>query len=382
MQVEINPKLLNWAIERSMKSMDKLVNTFPNLEDWLEQTKKPTFKQLEKFAKATFTPIGIFLLQKPPNEVLPITDFRTFKNDDFQSLSANLLDTIYASQQRQDWYKTYSQQQKFDKLSIVGKYKISDDPKAVAQELNEIFSFHHDYSNRQEALSGRTKLIEKQRILVMSSGVALGNTHRSLSLEEFRGFALSDDLAPVIFINSKDTIAARSFTLMHELAHIVIAQDGVSNTKSYDKNFNTIEKWCNKVAAEILVPSIKFKKKYLHDTDIDTNLNKLAEYFKVSTLVILGRIYDLGYISQNRFWKLFKEKEKELKIILNTEKSQKRGGNYYNSKPTSVSKLFIKTITASALEGNTLYRDAMQLTHIKSIKTFNKLTKKIHPWSI
>lgn len=383
MNIQINPQLLNWAIERSMKSADELLRKFPNLKNWQNESKSPTLKQLEKFAKATFTPIGMLFLQTPPKEVLPIDDFRTFQDDDFNRPSANLLDTIYASQQRQEWYQTYCRQNGFDKQPVAGKWTIRDDPEDVAKKICQIFSFHHNYSSWQNALSDRTALIEKQGILVMSSGVALGNTHRSLDLNEFRGFALSDEYAPVIFINAKDSIAARSFTLMHELAHIVIAQNGVSNTNSYNENTNSVEKWCDKVAAEILVPSQEFKQNYQYNLNsLGEDLTHFSKFFKVSTLVILGRIYDLDYLDKRNFWRLFREEKAKLIKILQQQKTQSKGGNYYNTKPASVSKLFVKTITASTLEGSTLYRDAMQLLNIKSIKTFNNITEQIHPWSV
>lgn len=383
MRVNVKPQLLNWAIKRSMKDKEILIDKFPNLLAWENGLKQPTLKQLESFANATFTPIGLLFLQISPNEVLPIDDFRTLSGNKFNKPSANLLDTIYGSQQRQEWYRMHCRQQDLDKLTMVGKFNMSDDPKSVAAELTNLFSFNHNYPNWQKALSERIALVEKQGILVMSSGVAAGNTHRSLDINEFRGFALSDEYASVIFINAKDSIAARSFTLMHELAHIAIAQGGVSNTNSYDKNSNIVEKWCDKVAAEILVPSVEFSQKYQHNlNNLVKNLEYFAKHFKVSTLVILGRIYDLNYIDTESFWQLFQAEKQRIITITNMQEPKKPGGNYYNSKPTSVSKLFIKTITASALEGKTLYREAMQLLNVKNIKTFNNLIETIHPWSV
>ncbi|CAC9434594.1 DNA-binding protein [uncultured Gammaproteobacteria bacterium] len=382
MQIKINTQLIDWAIERSAKSVDDLMHKFPNLENWQNQTKSPTLKQLENFAKATFTPIGMLFLQEPPNEVLPINDFRTFTNNEQKKPSVNLLDVIYASQQRQEWYQNYVRQQDIGTVSIVGKYTTSDNPEVVAQEIVAYFDFHHNFKNWQTALSTRSTLIEEKGILVMSSGIVSGNTHRELDLTEFRGFALSDKYAPVIFINAKDTIAARNFTLMHELAHIAIAENGVSNTNAYNKNSNDTEKWCDKVAAEILVPRAQFKQKYSHNlSNLDKNLDQFARHFKVSTLVILGRIYSLGYFEEESFWVLFHAEKNRLLEIIAQQPKKKGGGDYYNSKPTSVSKLFMKTITGSALEGQTLYREAMRLLSVKKIKVFNNLTEQAHPWS-
>ena len=95
----------------------------------------------------------------------------------------------------------------------------------------------------QDAFAKRREAIEQQGIL---------------DLNEFRGFALSNEYAPLIFINSKDTDAARSFTLLHELAHIAIGKSGLSN----DLYEHQVEQWCNKVAAEVLIPKDSLQRNY------------------------------------------------------------------------------------------------------------------------
>jgi transcriptional regulator with XRE-family HTH domain len=102
-RVEVKPELLFWAVERSGRSRETLARRFPHLEAW-EQTKvQPTLRQLEGFAKATYTPIGFLLLPQPPGEEVPIPDFRvSAARGERQRPSANLLDTIYVCQQRQE----------------------------------------------------------------------------------------------------------------------------------------------------------------------------------------------------------------------------------------------------------------------------------------
>jgi len=97
-RVTIDSNLLSWALERSGKTPDAFSKRFPKLSDWLSGTLSPTFKQLEAFAQATYTPLGYFFLPEPPDESLPIPDFRTFSTKSIERPSANLLDTLYTMQ--------------------------------------------------------------------------------------------------------------------------------------------------------------------------------------------------------------------------------------------------------------------------------------------
>ena len=114
-----------------------------------------------------------------------------------------------------------------------------------------------------EFLRELTRSAEATGILVMRSGIVGGNTRRKLSVNEFRGFVISDDLAPLVFINGRDSKAAQIFTLVHELVHVWIDRSGISNPDPKDvpaELRNTVETFCNSVAAEVLVPHADFLK--------------------------------------------------------------------------------------------------------------------------
>ena len=105
-RVNVQPSLLRWARERSGRSVHDLQRRFPKLDSWEQGEVRPTLKQLEAFARTTYTPIGFMFLTEPPVEELPVTDFRTTSGVSVSRPSADLLDTLYLCQQRQEWYRT------------------------------------------------------------------------------------------------------------------------------------------------------------------------------------------------------------------------------------------------------------------------------------
>src|SRR5690606_11725095 len=107
-RVEVASDLFPWAIQRARGEWEEFVARFPHLPGWQSGDLKPTLKQLQKFAAATHAPIGFFFLPRPPQEVLPLTDFRTVASGPVQAPSADLLDSIHVCQERQDWYRDFA----------------------------------------------------------------------------------------------------------------------------------------------------------------------------------------------------------------------------------------------------------------------------------
>lgn len=99
-RVEVKAELLHWARERARLSVFALARRFPKLEAWERGEVQPTLKQIERFAKATRTPVGFLILQDPPVETVPIPDHRTIGNEHVGHPSPDLLDVIYVCQQR------------------------------------------------------------------------------------------------------------------------------------------------------------------------------------------------------------------------------------------------------------------------------------------
>lgn len=372
MRVEVRPELLQWARERSGIPPEQLAHRFPRLAGWERGDVRPTLKQLEQFAKATHAPVGYFFLPEPPVETVPIPDLRTPGNVHIERPSPNLLETIYICQQRQEWYRDYARSVGQNRLPFIGSVQVTSEIEAAAAAIRHALGF--DLEERRQtptwtdALRRFIEQADALGILVMVSGIVGSNTHRKLEPSEFRGFALADAFAPLVFINGADTKAAQMFTLAHELAHIWLGQSALSDLEPTSTPAHAIEAWCNRVAAELLVPLAVLRNEYRRGENLRDALDRLARRFKVSTLVILRRIHDAGGLTRDQLWEAYRQELERLRAI-----PKGSGGDFYLTLPVRVGKRFARALVASTLEGQTLHRDAFRLLGFSKLSTFREL---------
>lgn len=372
MRVDVKPAMLRWARERAGIEADALAHRFPKLADWEREEARPTLKQLEDFAKATHVPIGYLFLAQPPVERVPIPDFRTVENLRIGRPSPDLLETIYLCQQRQEWYRDYARSLREEPLPFIGTATLESSIETVAAEIRHALGF--DIEERRqcrtwtEALRRFIEQADRLGVLVMVNGVVGSNNHRKLNPDEFRGLAISDELAPLVFINGADTKSAQMFTLAHELAHLWLGQSALSDIEPVSAPAHRVEDWCNRVAAELLVPLAVFREQYQRGEDLRGALDRLARHFKVSTLVILRRIHDAGGLTRDELWRAYREELGRLQEI-----QRAGGGDFYLTLGARVGKRFARALVASTLEGQTLHRDAFRLLGFSKLSTFREL---------
>ncbi len=375
-RVSVKPALLRWARERSGRSIDELRRRFPKFDAWERGEVLPTLKQLETFANTTYTPIGYLFLREPPVEKLPVTDFRTLGDLYVSRPSPDLLDTLYLCQQRQNWYRDEARSAGEAPLSFVGSLDTTVDSVTAAKSMRDSLEFNVDQRARlpswTEALRQFIDQADTLGILVMVSGVVGSNTHRSLNPEEFSGFALSDPLAPLVFINGADTKAAQMFTLAHEIAHLWLGESGVSNSEAVSMPDHATERWCNLVAAELLVPTEMIRQEISSSTDLVVDISRMARRFKVSTLVILRRVRDMGGMDEDSFWAAYWNELDRLRGI-----PRSSGGNAIRNVGARVSKRLARALVLSTLEGRTSYTESFRMLGVKKLSTFERVAENL-----
>lgn len=376
----IRPELLRWArLRAGVDDIGELLGRFPKLAAWEAGEVLPTLKQLEAFARAVHVPIGYLFLPAPPDEPLPIPDFRTLGGRAVRRPSPDLLDMLYACQERQAWYRDFALTVRLPEAAFVGSASLRDRPEDVAGRMAQTLGF--DVAARaacrtwEEALRLFLAGADAAGVLVMISGVVPSNNHRVLDPEEFRGFALADARAPLVFINGADTKSGQMFTLAHELAHLWLGASAVSNAGAAPLSGHRSEEvWCNAVAAELLVPLAALTPLVRAKEALDDAVQRLARHFKVSTLVVLRRLLDAGALARPAFDRAWAAETARLRELA---RSGAGGGDFYRTTLSRVSRRFARALVESTLEGQTLYRDAFRMLGVAKTETFNTIGRDV-----
>ena len=377
-RVPLNPALLQWARERAGLSREELAGKFRKLSEWEAGEVQPTLKQVEAFARAVRVPVGYLFLSAPPEEQIPIPDFRTRAKHTLTKPSPDLLDMIYACQERQSWYREFARVTQQPEIRFVNSATLETPVETVAawmrKELNFQVADRRQYSTWTDALRRFIRQVDDAGVLVMVSGVVMSNNYRRLDPAEFRGFALSDSLAPLVFVNGADTKAGQMFTLAHEIAHLWLGSSALSGMGARPEIQSQREEvWCNAVAAEFLIPLGELRTELHRGEELPDTLSRLARVFKVSTLVVLRRLLDAQWIDHESFeahW------DKEFARLLTFSQGNSGGGDFYKTTLARVSRRFVRALVGSTAEGQTLYRDAFRMMGVSKIETFREIGRQ------
>lgn len=375
MRVSVSTAVLRWALERSGKQAI-LEKKFPKLPQWLTGEVEPTLRQLEKFAKVTSVPFGYLFLSEPPEERLPIPFFRTLRDDSMPQPSPDFLELVQTMEYRQAWMRDYLIEEGYEPLEFVGSARKVDTPEYVAEQIRSTLGLKKDWAEEQStwtaALRELQERMEEAGILVVISGVVGNNTHRKLDPEEFRGFVLIDEYAPLVFVNGADSKAAQMFTLAHELAHVWLGQSAAFDLRELQPASDEVERACDQIAAEFLVPAQELKQFWLSIVDESDRFEAVARKFKVSRIVAARRALDLRLITRKEFLEFYREYQKEERKTARYHK----GGDFYALQTMRIGRRFAEAVVRAVREGKLFYKEAYRLTGLYG-STFERFAKHL-----
>ncbi len=354
--------MVTWAIDRAEFELPKNDASLPKEKNWLKPIiqylngeKLPTMKQWEAFSKKVYLPFGYLFFSEPPKEEWPIPYFRSTAVAT-KKVNIHVYDTILLMQQRQDWLRDYLLETGSGPLPFVGQFRNSTDVSAIVSSIRQVLELPENWAKEfgswTKARDHLVKTIEEKGIIISFNSVVENNTHRKIPVEECRGFVLVDEMAPFMFVNSGDFISAQLFTIAHELAHIWTGQSAGFDFRKLQPANNPIEKLCDRVAAEFLVPEKAFNKVWKGDID------EAARHFKVSQIVVARRALDLGKWTKERFFDFYEEyRKRDMK-----KKDKPSGGNFYATAKKRLGGTFVTYVDQAVRSDQLLYRDAYRLT--------------------
>lgn len=379
----VSPDVLNWVFQKAQNNPLPL-KSIPLLQAWIDGTKVPTFSQIEDVSNETRIPLGYFFLNTPPEEKIPLLQFRTVKSEQYKDPSRNLIDTIHDMERIIDWTKNSMIESNSEPNEVVGSQRNVKDPLVLANYIRRILGLNIDWAiyshSAEESFKILRDRINSVGVIVMQNGTARGNSKRPLDVNEFRAFTIIDNYAPLIFINACDSQNAKLFSLLHEFAHICIGVDSLFNENHWHShpNNNVVEILCNAVAAELLVPTEPFRNKWqeLKPTCSSTDdiIEKTAYYFKCGQVVVARKASDLGLINKEKYNQIANTAKQQYLDAKGRKNSS--GGNYYATMASRIDRRFFNMLLESVLQGKTQYTEACKLTNTNRI-TFSELAERM-----
>lgn len=377
--VAVHRPVLEWARRRSGRQTTEMRSRFRSWDRWLTGEAHPTFNQAQQLADYTHIPFGLLLLTTPPVETLPIPDFRVGR-DAAEEPSQELLETLYLNQRRQAWYEDYLATFGADPLEFVGSARDSSVEAAAAAITNALDYGLETRRTLRSIDAARKHLVQAFEALgglVVVSSMVGNNTHRMLDLDEFRGFTLHSATAPLVFVNGHDTKRGQVFSLLHEFAHVWRGDSGVSaGGEPLAGGRTSTERWCDHVAAETAVPADDLRNRYRRLPDVTAELDRLGDFYRCSTLVVLIRLRDLGLVPTRGFQDLYDDELGRL-LGLMSERAESSGGTFYNNQPYRIGETLSRALIRDTHRGRTPLTEALGLMSFKSAPVFDKYAEKL-----
>lgn len=328
-----NPALIKWARESAgytlVHAAEKLAIEQTKLEEWEgDEGESPSIPQLRKLANLYKRPLAVFYLDTVPKDFQVMRDLRRLPGKGLAAFSPGLQLEIRLAHER----RTLAIELAEELDEKIPKFAFSADPKGDAEKIGgnirrqlgvtyELQKGWKDNDGRV-AFRGWRDRIEKTGALIFQA--------TRFDTEEASGFAIASDRLPVIVVNRKDPPVRRTFSMLHELVHVMIHVSGVSDLHTNAKRLpedQPLEIFCNHVAAAALMPKadllaepvVKERGKQSENWT-DEEISALAKQFNVSREALLRRLLTFGRTTE----KFYREKRAQLIAAYKQQRTDKK----------------------------------------------------------
>jgi Zn-dependent peptidase ImmA (M78 family)/DNA-binding XRE family transcriptional regulator len=372
----INPEILEWARRRAALSVEDVAKRLAiakpeRVMRWEQGEERPTFNQARRLAAILRVPFGYLFLRAVPSENEPLPDLRTIGRRR-AAFSQELVQVYRDALRKQAWMREHRERHDDEPLGFVGSARGVTDPAigagAIRQTLNLTPSLLQSVASWEQYFTALVDRAEAAGVLVLRSSTVGADTHRKLDVDEFRGFAIADEYAPLVFVNAGDAKSAQIFTLIHELAHIWRAETGISRPdieKADDDGTLDVEAFCDAVAAEVLVPANELLALWNEDESLAEACERLAKVFRVSQLVVARRAFDLGRTTRRDFDELVGVLFARARASKQKQQEAEGGPGFLPMVRLRSSKTLTSAIVEAVRAGDVLYREAASLLGVK-----------------
>ncbi len=337
---------------------------------WESGEALPTLAQARAMAKLYRRPFAVFFLAEPPRDFqVPLVDFRGGEQSGTE-YSTSLRTLIRLTMMRQEWVREIIKQERRAPMRWVGSARQVRDVEALAKRVREqlvpSWSAIESLDSQAAAFQYWCGLVESQGVFVFQSGGPL-----AVETEEARGFALVDPFAPFVMVNGADSHAGRIFTLIHELVHLWVGASGVSDTapirhaRSADQR---IEQFCNRVAAEALLPTAVFLKKWTSvgdSSDMQHRVEAVASRVRLSRDMVARRAVDAGKITWEAYAILHGQYAEEWNRARKKQREKSGGPTWTLMVPKRAGVTFTRRVLAAFDSGELAGAEVVELLNTK-----------------
>ena len=376
---DVNPAMLKWARESigmSRANAAKKAGTSKDrVSSWEAGDASPSIRQARLLAEAFGRPLAVFYLEEPPKNFSVIKRFRTIAEGVGGNLSPDAQLLIAQLRERQEWAKEYLSNEGFEPLDYVGKYSLNDKPAVVAEEMRDFLldGFTDTFSDSRKRLNMWVTAVESAGVFVTQT-----SGRGKVTVDDARGFALVDDIAPFVFVNAKDSLAGRLFTLLHEFGHLLLGGSAISVSPlpSARSQVGKIERFCDRFASHALLPEERLKAVLVGfntSTGVAGQVRDMASQLGVSPLAVATRLRQKGSITEDHYLSVFEYTREALK---SKDGAEKTGGNYYVAEPYRIGKKFLALAADAYARRSILGGHLSSLTGVK-LNNFDRMMASI-----